>query len=95
MTAPSADSARSLDYCGAELHPGQIVAFYHPGEGRLFTGVVKLLGKEQLVLGHPTVGDPTGNSHFGLVKGIESPAMHGRPGEVRYTTVVALPDTDG
>ncbi|MEE1812691.1 hypothetical protein [Streptomyces sp. BE133] len=78
----------SVDYTGAPLRIGQNVTFIEKrpggaGEPRLYTGEIKLIGDEQLVV--------ESGERFFIVEGRES----NQPEQIMYTGVLALPTPNG
>lgn len=84
--SPQKPHPESVDYTGAPLSVGQPVTFIeagqdHPSEPRLYTGEIKLIGTEQLVV-------QSGENLF-IVKGRE--VSH--PRAYRFWTVMGLMST--
>jgi hypothetical protein len=81
--SPQKPQPESVDYTGAPLHVGQPVTFIEsgqdsPGEPRLYTGEIQLIGTEQIVV--------QSGEHLFMVKGREQT----HPRVFRFWTVMGL-----
>ncbi|MFE7780287.1 hypothetical protein [Streptomyces nigrescens] len=80
MSAPDTSPA---DYTGAPLREGQNITFISPDEPHLYTGQVKLIGNEQLVV--------ESGKHFFILGGTEQ-RIGARGTRPQYLNVLALPE---
>jgi hypothetical protein len=83
MPLHSSTTPPSVDYTGAPLRVGQSVTFIEidqdwPGSHRLYTGEIKLIGREQLVVDSGKLFIVEGRECF-------------NPDEIRYSSVLGLP----
>lgn len=75
---------RAVDHRGADISVGSVVSYYDAEKKSLFTGEVRMVAKEQVVI--------DSGGHLELVTGaLRYPAGVKGPDPARYSSVVVLP----